>query len=114
MTTLMIFLFKRDWLLNKKKSKIILGFNIILFILGYLLQYKSIGNSKFVVAIKISLLSQLIFIGMVYLFRKIYTRDPVDTFWTMDQTLMKDGVFNFLYWVLAFLLPAYLVSAKII
>lgn len=112
--TLLVFLYKREWLLEKKSYLILLIANLILFGMGYLLQAKLIGNPKLVVALKMPLLSQLLFSFMVICFRKIYKRTPVDTFWTMDMTLMKDGVFNFVFWFLAIILPAILVFGKII
>ncbi len=112
--TLFVFLYKREWLLQKQPFTILLACNLILFVLGYVLQYYSIGNPKLVVALKMPVLSQLLFIGLVTVFRKIYNRDPVDTFWTMDISLMKDGIFNFVFWVIAVILPAILVFTRII
>ncbi len=114
MNTLIVFMYKRDWLLSRKPFTITLTVNFLLLILGYLLQYYSVGNPKMVVALKMPVLSQLLFIGLVTIFRKIYNRDPVDTFWTMDVSLMKDGIFNFFFWVVAIILPAILVFTKII
>ncbi len=114
MTTIIVFSFKREWLLNQKFSLILMCINLLLLILGYVFEYNSIGNPKMVVAIKMPILSQLIFIVLVYIFRKIYNRNPVDTFWSMDLSLMKDGIFNFLFWLLAIVLPAILVFTKVI
>lgn len=112
--TLIVFLYKRDWLLEKNPFLVLLAANSILFATGYLLEFELVGNPKLVIALKMPLLSQLIFVCMVLIFRKIYNRDPVDTFWTMDQKLMKDGIFNFVFWVAAIILPAIVVFGKII
>ncbi len=114
MNTLIVFMYKRDWLLSRKPFTILLAVNFLLLILGYLLQYYSVGNPKMVVALKMPVLSQLLFIGLVTIFRKIYNRDPVDTFWTMDVSLMKDGILNFFFWVVAIILPAILAFTKVI
>jgi len=114
LNTLAVFLYKREWLLKKKPFTILLAVNILLLILGYIFQYNLIGNPNMVVALKMPLLSQLIFISLVTIFRKAYNRDPVDTFWTMDISLMKDGIFNFTFWVTAILLPSILVFTKVI
>ncbi len=114
LNTLAVFLYKREWLLKKKPFTILLAINILLLILGYIFQYNLIGNPNMVVALKMPLLSQLIFISLVTIFRKVYNRDPVDTFWTMDISLMKDGIFNFTFWVTAILLPSILVFTKVI
>jgi hypothetical protein len=114
LNTLAVFLYKREWLLKKKPFTILLAVNILLLILGYIFQYNLIGNPNMVVALKMPLLSQLIFISLVTIFRKVYNRDPVNTFWTMDISLMKDGIFNFTFWVTAILLPSILVFTKVI
>lgn len=97
MTTLIVFMYKRDWLWSRKPFTILLAVNFQLLILGYLLQYYSVGNPKMVVALKMPVLSQLLFIALVTIFRKVYNREPVDTFWTMDVSLMKDGIFLIFY-----------------
>jgi len=109
MNTLIVFIYKRDWFLRRKPFLILLFVNFLLLILGYLLQYYSVGNHKMVVVLKMPMLSQLLFIGLVIIFRKVYNRDPVDTFWTMDVSLMKDGIFNFFFWVVAIILPVILI-----
>ena len=114
MNTLIIFTFKREWLLKKNSFLVLLFINIILFAMGYLLEAKLIENPKLVVALKMPLISQLLFICMLICFRKIYNRDPVDTFWTMDRSLMRDGIFNAIFWFIGFVLPAILAFTKII
>lgn len=103
---LLIFLYKREWLFETKPFCILLGINLILFILGYALINNFIGDPKFVAALKMPLISQLIFKVMGWCFYTIYNRNPVDTFWSMDKKLMKDGLFNFCFWVLGGFLPA--------
>lgn len=112
--TLFIFLYKREWLLQKQPFIIVMACNLTLFMLGYVLPYYSIVISEFVVALKMPLLSQLLFLSLAFLFRKIYDKDAVDTFWVNDLRLMKDGVFNFIFWVTGIMLPAVLVFGEII
>lgn len=114
MNTLVVFMYKRDWLLSRKPFMILFAINVLLLACGYLLQYYSIGNPKMVVALKMPVLSQLLFLGLVAVFRKVYSRDPIDTFWTMDVGLMKDGIFNLFFWVVAIILPAILVFTNTI
>lgn len=110
MSTLLIFLFKRDWLFKKYQFLVLLSANLLLFVLGNLLA----DNFKLATALKMSLISQLIFLTLVFVFKSIYKRNPVDTFWTMDMSLMKDGVFNFIFWVLGITVPAGLVFTGVI
>ena len=114
MSTMLLFLFKRDWLMNKNASILLLVWNIFLFCGGYSLQFYRIGNPEIVIALKISLLCQIIFFVLVFSFRKLYGKNPEDTFWTMDISLLKDGIFNFLFWVIAGFVSAVLVFTKII
>ncbi len=42
------------------------------------------------------------------IFVSIYKREPKDTFWSMDLSLMKDGIFNFLYVISSLCIPLFL------
>jgi hypothetical protein len=108
LNVLLIFFLKRDWLLNNKSFLILIALNLVLFILGFILQHEAIGDPKFVVLLKIPLIYQLLFFAMATIFRKIYHRDPVDTFWSMDRHLMRDGIFNFVFVVLLFVIFLFL------
>lgn len=114
MNTLIIFLFYRKWLLKKNSFIVLFVLNCALFVLSYIMQYYAIENSKMVGALKMPLLAQIIFMGQIIVFRKMYKRDPVDSFWTMDVGLMKDGIFNFVFWLIAGILPVILVFTNTI
>ena len=111
---LAVFMFRRDWLLRKMPFLNLLAVNFLLLAVGYLFQYFSIGNQKFVIALKIPVLSQLIFIILVTIFRILNKRDPKDTFWSMDSSLMTDGLFNFVFVTVSLIFPAIIVFMKII
>lgn len=111
---LAFYLFKYEWLFSKKPFNIILFLNFLLLVVGYALQHYLIGNQKFVIALKMPFISQLLFISFVTIFRKVYKRDPKETFWSMDWNLIKDGLFNFVLWLACLILPAILVFKKII
>ncbi len=113
-STLLVFLFRREWLLRNRSSVYLLGWNAILFLLAYVFIKFKVGNPKAVFTLKLSLLSQLIFFPFIMVFRKLYNRDPKDTFWTMDKSLMADGVFNGVYFLVAFIVPMILVFLGII
>ncbi len=109
MNVLIIFYFKRLWLLNRKSYFILLSINLLLFISGYIFQHYSIGDPRFLVLLKVPFPYQLLFLPMIWAYRKLFHSDPVDTFWSMDIKLMKDGLFNFLYVVL-FVFVLFLIS----
>ena len=110
---LLIFLVKREWLLDRQPFTILLWCNTGLFLLGYLLPYFSIVYSIMVVMLKVPILSQLLFMLLVKVFRKS-NKIHVDTFWTMDSQLLKDVKFNLAFWLIAIILPAVIVFKGII
>lgn len=105
MTTLIVFLFKREWLLEKDKAIFIFIWNVFLFISSYFLLYIDFGDPDSVLLLRMSLITHLIFIFLVIIFKKIVGRNPVDTFWVSDKKLFIDGAFNFLFWFLGIVLP---------
>jgi hypothetical protein len=98
----LIFLLKREWLFNKKPFSILLCINLVLFIMGFFLQTHPIEDSKFSPLLKVPFIYQILLLPLAWVYLKIYHKDPVDTLWSMDIRLMKDGIFNFIYAVLLF------------
>jgi hypothetical protein len=89
------------------------AFNTALFAAAHLLQYNAIGDIKFTAALKIPAPQQLLFISLLLIYRAIFHRDPQDTWHSMDWKLMKDGVFNFIFWVSG-LIPIFLALDNVI
>ena len=96
----LIFLLKREWLFNKKPFGILLCINLTLLMAGYFFQSRSIGDPGFTPLLKIPFIYQILLLPLAWIYRKIYHKDPLNTLWSMDIQLMKDGVFNFIYAVL--------------
>jgi hypothetical protein len=94
-----VFLFKREWLFSKKDLSALISIALVLFALSFVLG--GAATSFF----KVPLISLVIFLGMRSLFFRLYGRNPRDSFWTMDAKLMKDGIFNFLFWILGLFIP---------
>jgi hypothetical protein len=92
------FLFKREWLLQWRPFIILLAINTALFVTAGLLQNNAVGNPNLVAALKIPAPQQLLFISLLLIYRAIFNRNPQDTWHTMDWKLMKDGIFNFIFW----------------
>jgi len=97
-----IFLFKRETLVDKKALFSIVIVCVILFIIGYILQFLNIKNGQF---LKMPLIQYTLYRFCYFIFVKIYKREPKDTWWTMDLSLMKDGIFNFIAGMVSFVLP---------
>jgi hypothetical protein len=104
-----IFLFKRDCLLQSQSFNSLLILNFFLFVLTYIPQYFLIDLPATFLALKIPFLSQLVFKVLLIFFRMLYKRDPLDSFWTNDLDLMKDGIFNLLFWVIGNIVPIIIV-----
>lgn len=104
-----IFIFRRDILYKKTSFIIVLAFSLLLFCLSYAFQALPLGNPKLVVLLKVPLLSLAIFFVMRRIFYRMYKKNPEDTFWFMDVSLMKDGIFNFLFWFLGMFIPILMV-----
>ncbi len=102
-----IFVLKRSWLLEIKPYTILFAFNLCLFIAAHLFQYKHLENNNFTAALKIPAPQQLLFLALLLVYRGIFKKDPADTLWSMDWKLIKDGVFNFIFFVSS-LLPTIL------
>jgi hypothetical protein len=93
-----VFLFKREWLLQWKPFLYLFAINTALFGTAHLLGHYGIGNPNFTAALKIPALQQLLFIGLLLIYRAIFHRDPQDTWHSMDWKKINDGIFNFIFW----------------
>lgn len=93
-----IFLFKREWLFEKRSFTLIFILSAASFVLSYILMLNHIGNPKIVRMLTIPLLAASMFYVVKRIFFKLHGRNLEDTFWSMDMSLMSDGVFNALFW----------------
>lgn len=101
-----IFLFKRE-ILVQKQSALYIGIACIsLLVLGYVLIYFDIKIGK---ALTIPFFQFFSYRFCHFIFVKIYKREPKDTWWSMDLSLMIDGIFNLLCMLFAFGLPMLLI-----
>jgi hypothetical protein len=101
----LVFLLKREWLFEKRSFTLIVAVSIVLFALSYILMFVNMGNPSVVRLMTLPLLSAGMFYMLNFVFFKIYNRNPEDTFWSMDWSQMRDGIFNFLFWVLGIMIP---------
>jgi uncharacterized membrane protein len=103
-----IFMFKREILFDKKKFKTLLIISFGLFGLYFLLKGLDIRERNMEV-LQVPFLALIIFFLMSYLYGKIFGENPEDTFHSMDIALMKDGIFNALFWFIGLFVPIILV-----
>ena len=103
-----IFLFKREILLQKKSFLILLIVSFFIMIISIII-IKSDAKIKNIEMLQIPFLALIIFFLMNKVYDYIYGKNAKDTFWTNDIKLIKDGIFNFLFWVLGLIIPVFLV-----
>jgi hypothetical protein len=104
-----IFLFKREILFQKKSYIILLAISFILGIISFVIK-NSDAKIKSIEMLQIPFWALIIFFIMNKIYNIIYGQDSKESFWTNDIKLMKDGVFNFLFWVLGLIIPVFLMS----
>lgn len=104
-----IFIYRRQWLFDKQPFNFITLTSLLLFGISYVLSRLDIGSPKFIPALRIPLLTVGVFYIMKIIFFQVYQRNPKDTFWSMDLALMRDGIFNFMFWLFGIMIPAFLI-----
>jgi hypothetical protein len=90
-----VFMFKIDWLQNSKSYVILMILNLVLFFLSYYFEYHSFEFK----ALKIPLISQLIFLILNTIFSVLLNRKPVNTFWHFSKMKIEDVIFSLLFWI---------------
>ncbi len=105
LSTVWLFMFKIEWLFNPKSFVINIVYDIFLFGISFLLLQYQIGNPKLVLALKMPLLASLVFYILYKGFKKIYKRNPENTFWTFTGKPTQDVIFTLLFWFLGGGLP---------
>jgi hypothetical protein len=96
-----IFLFKRELLVEEESFQLIGAISILLFIAGLVLHFTEAGRYSMSGA----LLSPLVSLGLFRLCRRIFlrrlNREPRDTFLDWSRGMAADRVFNIVYFILA-------------
>ncbi len=101
----LIFLFKRELLTDKLWEKWIWFGVGVLFVIGFIGK-NYYQNIKILPLLMMPIMTYGIFKILLIIYRNMYGKTPVDTFYSMDLKLMKSGIFNFIFWVLGIIIPA--------
>ncbi len=109
LSTTWLFMFKIEWLFQTRPFMINLVCNVILFAVSFSLIQNEIGNPKLVVALRMPLLSSLVFLVLYKIFFKMYGRNPENTFWVFTKKPIQDVIFTISYWFLGGGLPFVLI-----
>jgi hypothetical protein len=107
----LIFLFRRELLIEKESFKLILGASIILFVLGVVLHFTGDAGRY---STSGALLSPLPSLALYRFFHKLFVKwfkhEPRDTFFNWETGLGEDRIFNIAYGVLSSLFTLFAMS----
>ncbi|MDP3927632.1 MAG: hypothetical protein Q8R57_01285 [Bacteroidota bacterium] len=110
LSTVWLFMFKIEWLFHFKSFLINIIYNIFLSGASFFLIFYRMGNTAMVLSLWIPLLSSLVFYLLYFGFKRIYKRDPENTFWVFSGKPIQDIVFTFLFWFLGVGVPFILIK----
>jgi len=104
-----VFLFKMDLLCRwDSKFWVLAVYCIILFVISILIRDIETSYSPVYDALKMPLISLIVFRILLFLFVKIFKRAPMNTFWEFDRKPFQDVLFNILFWLLGVGLPVFI------
>ena len=98
-TTSIIFIFKIEWLFSLRNYLLLLSFGIVLFLISKYLLVHQISNQKTVPLLQVCFYATLIFGLFYFIFKKVFHRNPVNTFWVYSRKPIEDVLFNFIFWL---------------
>lgn len=102
LSTTIVFLFRREFLTQRKEAFVFLLYTSILFTIGIGLDD---NTNKYINFLKIPFPSLLIFYCLVFLFYIYYKRFPNDTSYSTSKKPVQDVIFNIVYWFLGIFIP---------
>lgn len=109
LSTVWLFMYKIEWLIDSKTFLINIGYSVVLFIASYLLLEYGVGNPKTIVALRMPLISSIVFLALFQLFKLIFKRNPRNTFFVFKREAIEDVVFSILFWVIGGGVPFFIV-----
>ena len=107
LSTVFVFMFKIEWLHNNKTFLYFAVYCCFLFLLSYFIESASLHINE-VAALRMPLVSALIFFLLASIFKKAYNREPKNTFYSFTKQHWTDVVFSILFWILGVGIPMFL------
>ena len=110
LSTMFLFMYKIEWLFIPKFFVINIVYDLILFLIYMYLLSNNIDHLKMVAALKMPLFSSIIFFILYVVFKKIFRRNPENTFWMFTKKPVQDIIFTILFWFLGVGCPFFLIK----
>jgi hypothetical protein len=105
LSSVWLFMFKMEWLLNAKAFSIYIVYSLLLFVVATILQDSEQFNYVATKALKIPLISGAIFKILFLGFKTIFKKNPENTFWSLEKKPIENIIFSVLFWLLGVGLP---------
>lgn len=102
------FWYHSDWLLNVRTSILILVCNVVLFMISYVPLLGRVIDVKFHGALRVGLISYVVFQILLLIFFLIYRRKPTSTYWVFEKKPVEDVVFGIVFTVVGTLVGFHL------
>ncbi len=113
--THLIFMYQREWFDDPARLRVLVAVEAVLFAVALVLQLAAVHTKNdFFLMLKVPLLSLGLYKALQWGFVRLFNYRPRDSFWSMDLRLMKDGLFNFFFWVLGLIVPMTLVFTRVL
>lgn len=106
MSITILVIFRRDWVMKNRNYNILLMISIGFCIIGNVFGFVIYESKTAFGALNGPIISLLSYKFLYNWFEKKYDKtpaSPIDTFWSSDEKLMKDGFLNFTYLMISFL-----------
>jgi uncharacterized membrane protein len=111
----LVFMYKREWFDDPTRLRALAVVGAVFFAGAFVLEHLGfhIDTDSFRM-LKLPLLSLGLFKAMQWVFIRLFGYRPRESFHSIDCRLMKDGLFNFLFWVLGMLVPMALILGRVL
>lgn len=113
--TQLIFLYRRAWFDDPPRLRVLAAVEVALFAGAFACEHAGFSaETDFFLILKLPLLSLGLFKAMQWGFIRLFGYPPRDSFHSMDWRLLKDGLFNGLFWILSLLVPLALIFGRVL
>ena len=110
-----VFMYKREWFDDPTRLRALAAVGAVFFAGAIVLERVGFHtDTDSFRLLKLPLLSLGLFKAMQWVFIRLFGYRPRESFHSMDWRLLKDGLFNCLFWVLGMLVPMALILGRVL